>query len=194
MTKQLLALVIHALVAPFFIANDSGLSLFSDELDPVIPMQVTLTTLTPVRVATMRHVGPYGASVNQFWTGTFLPWCFAQGLLPGASCFGRGLDDPHITAPEQCRYDAMVQVPDDFVARSPASMATLPGGRYAVAPFVGTVPQLTVAWTELLRDWLPASGMKLDGRPLIEHMPPDARYDAATGVMQCELCIPVQPL
>nr|CBA31241.1 hypothetical protein Csp_C27560 [Curvibacter putative symbiont of Hydra magnipapillata] len=157
-------------------------------------MQVTLTTLPAVRVAYMRHVGPYGVSVNQFWTGTFLPWCFAQGLLPGASSFGRGLDDPHITAPEHCRYDAMVQVPDDFVARSPASMATLPGGRYAIAPFEGTVPQLTVAWTELLRDWLPASGMKLDGRPLFEHMPPDARYDAATGVMQCELCIPVQPL
>ncbi|MDH4449005.1 MAG: GyrI-like domain-containing protein [Rhodoferax sp.] len=88
----------------------------------------------------------------------------------------------------------MVQVPDEFVARSPASIATLPGGRYAVAAFEGTVPQLTVAWTELLRDWLPASGMALDGRPLFEHMPPRARYDAATGVMCCELCIPVLPL
>jgi len=157
-------------------------------------MHVTLTTLPAVRVAYMRHTGPYGLSVNQFWTGTFLPWCFAQGLLPGASCYGLGLDDPRITAPEQCRYDAAVQVQDDFVARSPASVTTLPGGRYAVAAFEGTVPQLSQAWTELLRDWLPASGMTLDGRPLFEHMPPDARYDPATGVMTCELCIPVTAL
>lgn len=157
-------------------------------------MQVNITTLPAVRVACMRHIGPHGLAVNQFWTQTFVPWCQAQGLLPGAACYGIGLDDPTITPEAQCRYDACVAVPDNFVARSPAFIATLPGGRYAVAAFQGTVPQLTLAWTELLRDWLPASGMQLDGRPLFEHMPPDTRYDPATGVFHCELCIPVKPL
>lgn len=157
-------------------------------------MQVTITQLPAVRVAYMRHIGPYGQLINQFWSQTFVPWAHAQGLLPGASCYGIGQDDPHITPAAQCRYDACVAVPDDFVAKSPVSIATLPGGRYAVAEFTGTVPQLTLAWTELLRDWLPASGMQLDGRPVLEHMPPDTQYDPATGVFTCELCIPVRPL
>jgi AraC family transcriptional regulator len=168
-----------------------------DDMSDLLPtpyLQVTVTQLPAVHVAYMRHVGPYGLSVNRFWTQTFLPWCHAHGLLPGASCYGLGLDDPHVTASEHCRYDAAVQVPEDFVARSPASMATLPGGRYAVAPFKGTMSQLTVAWTEMMRDWLPASGMQMDGRPLFEHMPPGAFHDTATGVFACELCVPVRPL
>lgn len=157
-------------------------------------MQVTITQLPVVRVAYMRHIGPYGLLVNQFWSQTFVPWAHAQSLLPGASCYGIGQDDPHITPAAQCRYDACVAVPDGFVAKSPASITTLPGGRYAVAVFEGTVPQLALAWTELLRDWLPASGMQLDGRPVFEHMPPDTHYDPVTGVFRCELCIPVKPL
>lgn len=157
-------------------------------------MQVRITQLPAVRVAYMRHIGPYGLPINQFWNQTFVPWAQAQGLLPGASCYGIGQDDPHITPAAQCRYDACVAVPDDFVAKGSASIAILPGGRYAVAAFTGTVPQLSLAWTELLRDWLPASGMQMDGRPLFEHMPPDTPYDPATGVFRCELCIPVKPL
>ncbi|WP_217901324.1 GyrI-like domain-containing protein [Rhodoferax sp. TH121] len=157
-------------------------------------MQVTITQLPAVRVAYMRHIGPYGLPINQFWSQTFVPWASAQGLLPGASCYGIGQDDPHITPAAQCRYDACVAVPDGFVAKSPTSITTLPGGRYAVASFKGAVPQLTLAWTELLRDWLPASGMQLDGRPVFEHMPPDTHYDSATGVFSCELCVPVKAL
>ena len=42
--------------------------------------------------------------------------------------------------------------------------------------------------------WLPASGLQVDARPLLEHYPPDARFDAATGVFDCQLCVPVKPL
>ena len=53
---------------------------------------------------------------------------------------------------------------------------------------------LGLAWRELLREWLPASGMQPDGRPLFEYYPADACHDPETGVFECQLCLPVKPL
>ena len=156
-------------------------------------MHVNLVSLPSARVAYMRHIGPYGASISRFWAETFLPWRIAQGLEQ-SPCYGIGHDDPHITAPEQCRYDACVEVPESFVAHSPASVTVLPGGRYAVAEFRGTGPQISVAWTEMLRDWLPASGMQADGRPFFEYYPVNTYNDPATGAFACQICLPVRPL
>ena len=157
----------------------------------VSDMQVKIVNLPAARVAYMRHIGPYGASVNRFWKESFFPWRAANGL-DQAACYGIGHDDPNVTKAAQCRYDACVEVPESFVAKSPASIAVLPGGRYAVADFRGTVADVSVAWTTLLRDWLPASGMQADGRPCFEYYPTDAFFDAASGVFGCQICMPVR--
>ena len=154
-------------------------------------MDVKITTLPAARVAYLRHIGPYGQPVSEFWQRVAMPWLVAHDLdkLPR---YGIGRDDPCITEPDKCRYDVCVPVPDDFAARSPAGIDTLPGGRYAVARFEGTVDDIAAAYTELLRDWLPASGFQADGRPIVEYYPTDARYDAATGSFECDLCVPIR--
>jgi AraC family transcriptional regulator len=50
------------------------------------------------------------------------------------------------------------------------------------------------AWNELLREWLPSSGMQLDARPCFEYYPKEAQYDSTTGKLECDICIPVAPL
>lgn len=169
-----------------FAEEDTG-SCFTSESH----MHISLQQLPPTRVAYLRHIGPYGQSVHEFWMNTVLPWRQAQGLEQRA-CYGIGRDDPSLTAPEQCRYDACVEVDADFIARSPANIQDLPGGRYAVAAFRGTLPDFTHAWTELLRGWLPSSGLQIDGRPVFEQYPPDSGYDPHTGIFSCELCLPVK--
>lgn len=156
-------------------------------------MDMQLTTLPETRVAYLRYTGPYGAGVNAFWKEVVFPWRRAHGLEQ-AGCYGIGLDDPGVTAPAHCRYDACIEVPAGFVAKSPANLKTLPGGRYAVGEFVGTVPHIGLAWTELLRNWLPASGMQCDARPCFEYYPPNAPYDPQTGIFSCQICLPVRPL
>ena len=42
--------------------------------------------------------------------------------------------------------------------------------------------------------WLPSSGLQLDARPCYEFYGPASRFDMATGVFDCDLCIPVAPL
>jgi AraC family transcriptional regulator len=158
-----------------------------------VPMHVMLIDRPPVTIAYLRHVGPYGDSVLAFWQHQFYPWVATNGLLHSAR-YGISHDDPHITAPEQCRYDAGVEVAPDQVVTAPALLATIPGGRYAVAPYKGTADDIAGAWRQVIGTWLPSSGLQMDARPCFEHYPPGASFDPATGVFDCEICIPVAPL
>jgi AraC family transcriptional regulator len=157
-------------------------------------MKVTLIDRQPATVAYLRHLGPYGEPIARFWQETYVPWAVMNKLGADHARYGISHDDPSITAPEQCRYDACAEVSPDFMATGGALKATIPGGKYAVLNFRGTVEQVGEAWTALLRDWLSSSGLQLDGRPCFEYYPKGATYGCETGEFECEICIPVVPL
>ena len=71
-------------------------------------MKVTIIERPPVHVAYLRHTGPYGAGIGRFWMETVAPWMSTNNLI-GRERFGIALDDPTVTAPAKCRYDACVQ-------------------------------------------------------------------------------------
>lgn len=156
-------------------------------------MNVTLIDRAPQRVAYLRHTGPYGEPLARFWQQQVGPWLVADGLL-GQARYGISHDDPSITEPALCRYDACVEVPDGYTPSGAALITMLPGGRYASMPFHGTTAETKAAWTRLLRDWLPASRLQLDNRPSFEYYPRGAAYDETTCRFECQLCIPVTPL
>ncbi|MCU6434227.1 AraC family transcriptional regulator [Undibacterium sp. Jales W-56] len=158
-----------------------------------IRMKVELVEFAPARIAYLRQIGPYGATIGQFWSQVFHPWLQAQGI-PASPMYGLSHDDPSITPPEKCRYDAAIEVRQEFVATGKAMLTTLPGGRYAVAKFIGTSQEIGDAWVELFKGWLPASGMLCDDRPCFERYPVGSRVDPVTGVFDCELCIPVRAM
>jgi DNA gyrase inhibitor GyrI len=64
----------------------------------------------------------------------------------------------------RCRYDAGVDAGDRKVLAGKPLHRTVAGGRYAALVFRGTVNDSS------------------------------ARFDADTGVFECELCVPVAPL
>ncbi len=154
------------------------------------PVNVSIIDRPPVRVAYLRHVGPYGAAVAAFWQQRFQPFMARHGLF-GRPIYGISHDDPSITDPDKCRYDACVEVGADFVAPEGALITEIPGGRYASLPFRGTPDTIFQAWKALMRDWLPASGWQLDGRPTFEYYPPGAAYDEASGTFECDIVIPL---
>jgi len=156
-------------------------------------MDVKLIDRHPTFVAYLRRVGPYGPAVSAFWQQTVYPWMKANSLL-GRPRVGISQDDPAITAPAQCRYDAGVEVPEGFVGSGEYLTTTLPGGRYAVMRFRGREDEIGAAWSSLLRDWLPSSGLQLDARPFFEYYPTDAGYDPRTGMFECDICVPVAAL
>lgn len=156
-------------------------------------MQVAVVERKSTPIAYLRRVGPYGEPIGEFWQTQVYPWMVTNGLL-GQARYGISHDDPKVTAPEQCRYDAGCEIPANFAAAGNAHRTIIPGGKYAALSFRGVVADFEPAWDSLLRDWLPSSGLQLDNRPMFEYYPVDSRYDPATGVLECKLCVPVMPL
>ena len=157
------------------------------------PMNVQIIERKPTQIAYLRHVGPYGQPINTFWQAQVYPWMVANGLI-GQARYGISHDDPRVTVPEQCRYDGGCEIPASVLARGDARRTTIPGGQYAALSFKGVVAHFEPAWDALLRDWLPSSGLQLDSRPMFEYYPVGSSFDPTTGVLECQLCVPVMPL
>lgn len=158
-----------------------------------IAMNVKLIEREPVYVAYLRHTGTYGPAISRFWLETVAPWMETNNLI-GRDRFGISLDDPSVTTPANCRYDACVASAEGEILSGNPHHKMIPGGRYAALAFYGTGPQIPAAWDALLRDWLPRSGLQLDARPMFEFYPADGRYDEKTGAFSCDICVPVAPL
>ena len=156
-------------------------------------MQARILELAPVNIACLRYVGPMGLEVGQFWQRTVQPWLQENGL-ENVARYGIGHDDPDLTPPDRCRYDACAEVPANFLAASNVHLTTLPGGWYAAIDFRGKAEEMGAAWTALFSQWLPGSGFSLDAaRPCFEHYAPNAFHDRKSGEFACDLCLPVLP-
>lgn len=169
---------------------NTGASLFNQEARA---MNVRLVERPETAVTYLRYEGPLGLPVQAFWRQRVRPW-LQQNDLQDRALFGISHDDPGISDPERCRYDAAAELPPGFLAGPRRLTSVLPGGRYATLPFYGRSDRIGEAWTGLLRDWLPESGWQLDHRPCFEHYPVGAKVDGQTGEFECEICIPVASL
>lgn len=161
--------------------------------DTTMSQNVSLIDMPATAIAYHRHTGAYGEPVARFWMERVAPW-MAENDLFGRERYGISHDDPTITEPAKCRYDAGVVAEAKEVLSGRPQRTVLAGGRYACTRFEGTVDEIDAAWQRLLGGWLPTSGLQLDARPLLEHYPVASKFDPQTGVFDCNLCIPVAAL
>ena len=158
-------------------------------------MTIEIRALGPFHLAYMRHVGPYGASgIPELWE-KLRAWMEPRGLATDqAAKLGIGYDDPSITPPDKCRYDACVVVPREFAADRWVNVMDLPAGQYAVSAFRGTAREIGGVWDRIFSAWLPGSGYQPDERPCIEVDRDNPMVGDEPGVFRCDLCLPVRPL
>ena len=162
--------------------------------DTTMNRNVSLIDMPATPIAYFRHVGPYGQPVARFWMERVAPWMEReQALRPRALRHRPRRPDDH-RAGEMPLRRLRRRRRRRRCCRASRCAPTLPGGRYACTRFEGTVDEVDAAWQRLLGGWLPTSGLQLDARPMLEHYPVDATFDPETGVFDCQLCIPVQPL
>lgn len=130
-------------------------------------MKVTLKYISPLRVAFMRHTGPYN-EVGKTWD-EFLMHMGKEGLLGGNQQFiGICHDDPAVTSPKKLRYDACLTASESFCANGDIGVQTIPGGDYAVLTHFGPYHKLGESYARLLGQWLPRSGRNLRMTPCFE--------------------------
>ncbi len=175
-------------------AAQDGSTTGDDAGDEETPMNVTVVNLPSHHVAYLRTVGPYGpeGGVSALWM-KLARWAGARDLwTPDRICIGTAIDDPMVTEPEKCRYDAAIVVPAGFEPDGGVNVADVPGGKYAVAPFDGSSRDIGMAWKTLFGRWLPESGFQPEG-PCFEVYRGEA-WDVKNDRFRCDLCIPVKPL
>ena len=130
-------------------------------------MHVTVKHQRPLRVAFMRHVGPYN-QVGKTWD-RFCMILGKEGLLGGDAHFiGICHDDPAVTPRHRIRYDACVTVDGRFRAAGEVGVQTVAGGDHAVLTHFGPYEKLGESYAKLLGEWLPRSGRMLRSSPCFE--------------------------
>ncbi len=136
-------------------------------LPPRTKMNVTIKQLEPLRVAFVRHVGPYN-QVGSAWD-KLLAYLGNEGLLNGHNQFiGICHDDPEVTPADKIRYDACVTVGEAFTPHADIGVQTIAGGSYAMTTHFGPYDQLGQTYARLLGQWLPRSGYELGSSPCLE--------------------------
>ena len=131
------------------------------------PLAVRLERVGPLRLAFVRHIGPYD-EVGIAW-GKLMSWAGPRGLIgPGMQMLGIVHDDYEITPPETLRYDAALPVDATVQPSGDLGIQDLPAGEYAVATHRGPYFKLSETYSRLAGEWLPASGRELLTAPAIE--------------------------
>ncbi len=155
-------------------------------------MTLEIRQLPKMRLAYMRHTGPYGPALGALWE-RFGQWRAEHRLSePRPKLYGLSLDNPACTPPEQCRYDACVQVGVGLRTGTDAQVQDFAGGDYACARFEGTAAEIGAAWAGLGRPGQIPQGWVPDARPAVEIYDEDYAMDPTTGVFACWLCMAVR--
>lgn len=130
-------------------------------------MDVRIERVQPMRLAFMRHVGPYD-QVGALWE-KFFGFAMRAGML-GANMQMLGVphDDPSVTPANKLRYDACITVDANFEARDEVGVQEICGGDYAVVTHRGSYDGLGAVYDALIGSWLPSSGREPGDGPAFE--------------------------
>lgn len=158
-------------------------------------MEIRLKHLPDYHVAYLRHIGSYtNGGIGAAWV-KLGQWCREQGFdAPRRNMIGISWSDPQTTPPEDCCYDASVEITPAEQNTVSLPVQVIPGGLYVVARFQGTPAEIGPAWHHLFAEWLPQSVYQFDPRPCFELYPSDINAMPQPGVFICDICIPIRPM
>lgn len=120
-------------------------------------MDVTIVDRPELRIAGLRHIGPYHDIGREFGR--------LGGILKGPPPAGSQMialyhDDPAVTPPEQLRSDAALTLSVHTPAPDGLIEQRVPAGRFARTVHKGGYEGLPAAWNAL-KEWLPSSGHRM---------------------------------
>lgn len=154
-------------------------------------MEVKIENIEPMRVAFVRHVGPYnqaGVAWEKLCTHLGKEGC----LGPESKFVGICYDDPEVTPPEKIRYDACITVDESFVPTDEIGVQTIGGGEYAVTTHFGPYDNLSQTYSRLFRDWLMKSDREISQDPCMEFYLNDPESTEPDDLLT-DVCLPLIP-
>lgn len=123
-------------------------------------MNVSVVDRPAMRVAAVRHRGPYSQIGQSF--ARLGAIAGPAGLVgPGTTMIAVYHDDPESTAEQDLRSDAGLVIAESGTLPEGLTELRLLAGRYACTTHVGPYEGLSDAWARLMGEWLPRSGERV---------------------------------
>jgi AraC family transcriptional regulator len=161
-----------------------------------LPAGIACSSLVqaPLRCLALWHIGPY-ADCGTAW-GRLFGWAGQHrvALRPGHPPIGLCYDDPDITDPARCRYEACaVLAPGADPAPLPEGfhIREIPGGTYAQTLYTGPYDGISAAYAALLGQWLSRRSVTLPDEPTMEFYL-NSPLDTPAAELQTEIRIRVE--
>ena len=155
-------------------------------------MKVITRKIKPMRVAYLRHVGPYEKRQVAHMGFDLLARLSADKQVRQRSAFiCIGHDNPSVTPASEIRFDTCFTVDEKYEPKKPVELQTIGGGDYAVAkncPF----GKIKDAYQYLYGKWLARSSRELRPAPSFV-MLMNARDMAGSTKQRYDIYLPLQP-
>ncbi|MDC8004650.1 AraC family transcriptional regulator [Aureisphaera galaxeae] len=140
----------------------------------------------------VRITGPYG---NPEYA---LAWPKLWGQVKEQKLFTKGIqsfgvchDDPHVTEPDNIRYDACLTIHKPAKAKGEIGVKTLEGGKFAVFLYQGSYEFLGDVYNYIFGNWLLESAFELREEPPMERYISHPERTAPEK-LKTEIYIPIQ--
>nr|WP_320025794.1 GyrI-like domain-containing protein [uncultured Acetobacterium sp.] len=150
-------------------------------------MKMTIEMIPECEIVYFRKIGPYGIG-NIETMAKLKTWASVNGLLNDESIIlGIPQDNPTMTQPEACRYDAGLLVrTEQLINDDELQKGTIAAGAYAVFEIDHTAEAMKKAWQELFSE-LSRRGYEIDNKkPVMERY----AYKMVEN-HRCEICVPI---
>lgn len=164
-------------VPPAAYRTRSGIGLADPRTNPAQEStmhNVTFTDFPALRLAAIRHVGPFigiGAAFDRVQA-----WGAARGLVGTTTRFLAVYhDDPNSVPLAQCRADAGFSVGPEVAGEGEVRIIEVPASRAAVLRFKGPYAEIEGAYEWMYGTWLPQSGQEPANLPGLEEYLNDPR-------------------
>lgn len=153
------------------------------------PLKVRVEYIEPMRVAYIRHTGPY-MECQTAWD-KLCAWGCRNGIFEKeCKIIGICYDDPQVTPQQRIRYDACVTVDESIESEGEVGIQIISGGKYAIHTHKGPYEQLEETYISLMGNWLLSSGEQLSDHVSFEHYVTDPGVTAPKDLIT-DLYIPL---
>jgi len=131
--------------------------------------QPEIRVINDFKVIYVTAIGAYGDHNTESAWKTVCDFAGQKNIFgPNAEFLGISYDDPKITEPERCRYEACITIKSDVRPDGKVGVKTISGGRYAVFKLVGPFTLLAPSYDYIFGHWMPENGAELRDEPGFE--------------------------
>ncbi len=139
-------------------------------LNRIWNMNIKTIELPKIEVAYIRNTGSY-LSLDNLWI-KLVKWGLGNvSSLDNVHFIGTPLDDVTESREHDCRYDACISLPEDFVKgeHDDVLYKEIPGGLYLNYNFYDTSDKLFLLYQSIYDNFIPNSDYVLDDREILEY-------------------------